>query len=75
MIIHKKKTHKISSHFSTKSHVFMHLFVDIFTNLTDILVLYFDLWPEQNAIQGDAPEGSDTFQWQLCEEIAWAEIG
>ena len=25
--------------------------------------------------QGDAPEGSDTFQWQLCEEIAWAEIG
>ena len=38
-------------------------------------VLYFDLRPEQNAIQGDAPEGSDTFQWQLCEEIAWAEIG
>ena len=29
----------------------------------------------QNAIQGDAPEGSDTFQWQLGEEIAWAEIG
>ena len=25
--------------------------------------------------QGDAPEGSDTFQWQLGEEIAWAEIG
>ena len=37
--------------------------------------LYFDLRPEQNAIQGDAPEGSDTFQWQLCEKIAWAEIG
>ena len=36
--------------------------------------LYFDLRPEQNAIQGDAPEGSETFQWQLCEEIAWAEI-
>ena len=33
-------------------------------------MLYFDL-----AIQGDAPEGSDTFQWQLGEEIAWAEIG
>ena len=35
-------------------------------------------WPfdsAQNAIQGDAPEGSDTFQWQLWEEIAWAEIG
>ena len=31
--------------------------------------------PAQNAIQGDAPEGSDTFQWQLGEEIAWAEIG
>ena len=40
-----------------------------------VLLLYFDLRPEQNAIQGDAPEGSDTFQWQLCEEIAWAEIG
>ena len=38
-------------------------------------VLYFDLRSEENAIQGDAPEGSDTFQWQLCEEIAWAEIG
>ena len=38
-------------------------------------VLYFDVRPEQNAIQGDAPEGSDTFQWQLCEEIAWAKIG
>ena len=38
-------------------------------------MLYFDLRPEQNAIQGDAPEGSDTFQWQLREEIAWAEIG
>ena len=31
--------------------------------------------PAQNAIQGDAPEGGDTFQWQLSEEIAWAEIG
>ena len=36
-------------------------------------VLTFD--PAQNAIQGDALEGSDTFQWQLGEEIAWAEIG
>ena len=36
-------------------------------------ILIFD--PAQNAIQGDAPEGSDTFQWQLGEEIAWAEIG
>ena len=35
-------------------------------------ILTFD--PAQNAIQGDAPEGSDTFQWQLGEEIAWAEI-
>ena len=40
-----------------------------------VSLLYFDLRPKQNAIQGDAPEGSDTFQWQLCEEIAWAEIG
>ena len=35
-------------------------------------ILTFD--PAQNAIQGDAPEGSDIFQWQLGEEIAWAEI-
>ena len=38
-------------------------------------LLCFDLRPGPNAIQGDAPEGSDTFQWQLGEEIAWAEIG
>ena len=38
-------------------------------------MLYFDLRPIPNAIQGDAPEGSDTLQWQLGEEIAWAEIG
>ena len=36
-------------------------------------ILTFDL--AQNAIQGDALERSDTFQWQLGEEIAWAEIG
>ena len=36
-------------------------------------ILTFD--PAQNAIQDDAPGGSDTFQWQLGEEIAWAEIG
>ena len=38
------------------------------------MVLYFDLRPEQNDIQGDAPKGSDTFQWQLCEEIAWRKL-
>ena len=35
-------------------------------------------WPvdqAKNAIQGNAPEGGDTFWWQLWEEIAWAEIG
>ena len=31
--------------------------------------------PAQNAIQDDALEGSDTFQWQSGEEIPWAEIG
>ena len=31
-------------------------------------ILTFD--PAKNAIQSDAPEGSDTFQWQLWEEIA-----
>ena len=36
-------------------------------------ILTFD--PAQNAIQSDALEGSDTFQWQLGEEIVWAEIG
>ena len=37
-------------------------------------VLTFD--PAQKMLfQGDAPERSDTFQWQLGEEIAWAEIG
>ena len=39
---------------------------------------YFMFWPfdpAKNAIQGDALEGSDTFWWQLREEIAWAEIG
>ena len=25
--------------------------------------------------QGDAPEVGDTFEWQLREEIVWAEIG
>ena len=39
---------------------------------------YVKFWPfdpDKNAIRGDAPEGSDTFQWQLGEEIAWVEIG
>ena len=40
-----------------------------------VFVVFWPFDPTQNAIQGDAPEGSDTFQWQLCEEIAWAEIG
>ena len=41
--------------------------------LTNCCILTFD--PAQNAIQRDALEGSDKFQWQLWEEIAWAEIG
>ena len=47
--------------------------VSEFTIMFTCYVLTFD--PAQNAIQGDAPEGSNTFQWQLWEEIAWAEIG
>ena len=35
-------------------------------------ILTFDL--AQNAIQGDAPEGSDTFQWQLGEEIVGRKL-
>ena len=38
-------------------------------------VIFWPFDPTQNAIQGDAPEESDTFQWQLGEEIAWVEIG
>ena len=37
-------------------------------------VLTFDQ-AQKMLFQGDAPEGSDTFQWQPGEEIAWAEIG
>ena len=39
-------------------------------------VLCFDLLTRPKMpFQGDAPEGGDTFEWQLWEEIAWAEIG
>ena len=38
-------------------------------------VIFWPFDPAQNAVQGDALEGSDTFQWQLWEEITWAEIG
>ena len=41
--------------------------------LSSCRILTFD--PTQNAIQGDVPGGSDTFQWQLGEEISWAENG
>ena len=47
----------------------------ISTRRPDLIVVFWPFDPAQNAIQGDAPEGSDTFQWQLGEEIAWAEIG
>ena len=39
------------------------------------IVIFWPFDPAKNAVQGDAPEGSDTFQWQLGEEITWAEIG
>ena len=32
------------------------------SSIAFVYMLYFDLRPEQNATQGDAPEGSDTFQ-------------
>ena len=56
-----------NSHTHTHTHIYIYIYI--------YEVLYFDLRPGQNAIQGDAPEGSDIFQWQLWEEIAWAEIG
>ena len=40
-----------------------------------VIVIFWPFDPAKNAIQGDAPEGSDTFKWLLGEEIAWAEIG
>ena len=40
-----------------------------------ICVMFWPVDPAKNAIQGNAPEGGDTFWWQLWEEIAWAEIG
>ena len=43
--------------------------------LFNVCVVFWPFDLAKNAIQGDAPEGSDTFQWQLGEEIAWAEIG
>ena len=46
---------------------------NFFIALTIVMFWPFD--PAKNAIQGDALEGSDTFWWQLWEEIAWAEIG
>ena len=39
------------------------------------IVMFWPVGPAKNAIQGNAPEGGDTFWWQLWEEIAWAEIG
>ena len=38
-------------------------------------VLTLDQAPQKMLFQGDAPERRETFQWQLGEEIAWAEIG
>ena len=36
--------------------------------LTDLQMLYFDLRPGPKMLfQGDAPEGSDTFQWPVIE--------
>ena len=39
-----------------------------------IVVFWLSTQPKM-PFQGDAPEGGDTFWWQLWEEIAWAEIG
>ena len=59
--------------------------VKILISLFRFFQFYFVVWrdsvmfwpfdPAKNAIQGDAPERSDTFYWQLWEEIAWVEIG
>ena len=36
--------------------------------MTDVLLLYFDPRPGPKMLfQGDAPEGSDTFQWPVVE--------
>ena len=57
--------------------------VTCFSNFEILCSMYICVmfWPstrpnkKKMLFQGDAPEGSDTFQWQLGEEIAWAEIG
>ena len=53
------------------------LLIGLLIKSPKLILLCFDLLtrPKKMLFQGDAPEGSDTFQWQLGEEIAWAEIG
>ena len=48
---------------------------EILKNNKWMIVVFWPFDPAQNTIQDDTPEGSDTFQWQLGEEIAWVEIG
>ena len=43
--------------------MYIYEYIYIYIYLWVCYILTFD--PAQNAIQGDAPEGSDTFQWQL----------
>ena len=54
-----------------QSYIFIKRFMDILhlcTSFIMVILLYFDLRPGPKMLfQGDAPEGSDTFQWPVIE--------
>ena len=56
-------------------HSSIYIYIYIYKERERECVMFWPVDPAKNAIQGNAPEGGDTFWWQLWEEIAWAEIG
>ena len=50
-------------------------FIQIFKKTQKTSVIFWPSTRPKMAFQGDAPELGDTSEWQLGEEIAWAEIG
>ena len=49
---------------------FILFIVHSYESKPDTYVMFWPVDPAKNAIQGNAPEGGDTFWWQLWEEIA-----
>ena len=60
----------LHNHQSSSAHIYKYINHFVCTSV----VVFWPFDPAQNAIQGDAPEGSDTFQWQLWEEIAGRKL-